>query len=134
MRDKQKYVVEENVEFAGEKIRVKRVVVAGSAEESELAAKAAAQKKKDSLAKLVESLTEKKEISTLEKTKIDWAQDKEFAGDAAELEKAAKDGYLSKQSFLNTTAEKQALNDRQQRAVLRQRAAAAQGAGNSIFR
>lgn len=125
IKDKSKYIVEEEVEFAGERIKVRRILQVGSREE-QLYKRRMAQK--DSLAQIVSELKGKKELSTLDKTKIDWEQDKELQGDAEELARLAKGGYLARQEFLINALERRSEHDREVQAILLYKQAAAERA------
>jgi hypothetical protein len=98
-----KYVVEEEVDYAGEKVMVKRVLQKGTADEAAYLRRLKKRKEGDNLAALVQSLNGPRNMSTLDKSRIDWALDKQIEGDADDLDKERKDGFLSKQAFLAET-------------------------------
>mmetsp|Transcript_37238 Transcript_37238/g.60306 ORF Transcript_37238/g.60306 Transcript_37238/m.60306 type:complete len:279 (+) Transcript_37238:88-924(+) len=56
-----------------------------------------------SLDKLVAGLSQKKTISTLEKSRMDWSSFKSNEGIEDELKQYTKNGYLDKQDFLKRT-------------------------------
>lgn len=92
-----KIVVKEVTSYAGETIEITKTVLKGSKEADRLGVG----KKKDNLAALVASLSSKKEMNTLAKTRVDWDISKELEGDAEELKKFTKNGYVEKMSFLS---------------------------------
>jgi hypothetical protein len=91
-----KVVVKQVFDYAGETVVVERAVDKDSKE----AAKALA--KKGNLDDILETLNNKKKMSTMGKSKLDWDRFKEKEGIAEELEQAtkSKDSYLERQDFL----------------------------------
>ena len=90
--------MKEITSYAGETMEITKTILKGSIEDK-LRQKAS----KDNLATLVASLTAKKSMSTLAKSAVDWQISKDEEGDSAELEKAAKNGYVDKLAFLAKT-------------------------------
>jgi hypothetical protein len=84
--------------------RITKTIIRGSIADKQRLARLS---KTDSLTALVASLTAKKQMSTLDKTRVDWDISKEEEGDAADLEKASKNGYVEKMAFLAKTDAKQ---------------------------
>lgn len=70
--------------------------------------------KKSGLDKLLEKL-QKKQESTIKKSKKDWEEFKEMTGIKEEVERAAKDGYLGKKEFLERTELREFERDRELR-------------------
>lgn len=102
-----KVKVIEEMQFAGEIVKVEKEVPADSKE-------AASQSKPSGLAGkprlgvqglLNDLLGKKKKLSTLEKSKLDWENYKKAHGIAEDLQNhnRGKDGYLEKQAFLQRT-------------------------------
>ncbi len=103
-------VIQQKYDYAGEVVTIAKVVDATSAE-------AAKHRAKDNLDDILESLTGKKKITTMGKSKLDWDRFKDKAGITEELEQAAKskDGYLAKQQFLEEANYKQFERERDER-------------------
>jgi hypothetical protein len=74
---------------------------------------------------LVASLSAKKSLSTLDKSRVDWDVSKEEVGDSAELEAAAKgkDSYTQRMQFLAQTDARQFELEKAARDVQRREAA-----------
>jgi hypothetical protein len=87
--------VKELSRFAGETIEVTKTMVKGSAAEKRYSAG-----RKDNLDQILASLTGKKSLNTLDKTKLDWEKDKGLEGDAEQLKQFTKNGFVAKQQFL----------------------------------
>lgn len=85
--------VTEVKDFAGQKVEVTKQVVKGSREAQGL-------KAKKGLDAVLAALKGPNKMSTMTKSQIDWDKDKAAEGDADELRQYTKDGYLTKQKFL----------------------------------
>lgn len=97
----------EEMQFAGETVKVEKEVPADS---KEAAAQSKAPGPSGKPRRGVESLlselfNKKKKLSTLEKSKLDWENYKKTHGIAEDLQNhnRGKDGYLEKQAFLQRT-------------------------------
>jgi Bucentaur or craniofacial development len=115
--------VNEEFDFAGEKVVVKRMVEQTAVNESNDAERrgtkrAAPQnataskplarvRNKSRLNDIVGALNRKKKMSTMAKSKFDWSTFKEQAGIEDELKHSAHTGYLDTQSFLQRTEQRQ---------------------------
>eukprot|EP01104_Vermistella_antarctica_P012078 TRINITY_DN3435_c0_g1_i1.p1 TRINITY_DN3435_c0_g1~~TRINITY_DN3435_c0_g1_i1.p1 ORF type:complete len:386 (+),score=75.22 TRINITY_DN3435_c0_g1_i1:84-1241(+) len=80
-------VVEEEYEFAGEKVKIKKTVASGAPKARGLDA-------------MLDSLQNKKKLSTMGKSQHDWDQFKDVNDLHDDLNKNTKDGYLGKVAFL----------------------------------
>jgi len=89
----------ETKQYAGQTIRTNRKIIKGSIEEKIFQQQVEANKKRSNLDNILQELGGKKEISTLEKSRLDWANSKEEYGDE-ELARYKGSGYLDKQKFL----------------------------------
>lgn len=114
----EKIVVKELTSYAGESIEITRTIVRGSAADK-------GRHKGDNLAALVASLSAKRGMSTLDKSRVDWDMSKAEEGDSAELEAAAKSGYVDKMAFLAKTDARQFEIEKAARDVKRREAAKA---------
>ena len=56
-----------------------------------------------------------KQMTTFDKSKIDWERDKATVGDEHELAQARKNGFLDKVNFLNRVDENQFEREREER-------------------
>ena len=83
--------------YAGEMIEVKQELVKGSEAERRYKAAHAA---KDNLSQIVDSLTGKRSLNTLDKSRVDWSENKRIVGDQQELKQFTKDGFVERQAFL----------------------------------
>ena len=83
--------------YAGQSLAVTRTLIKGSAEE-----KAHRAARQDNLASLVSSLSAKKGINTLEKSRLDWSVSKAEEGDEEELKAfvGSKDALVDRMAFL----------------------------------
>eukprot|EP00457_Paulinella_chromatophora_P007166 gb/GEZN01007187.1/.p1 GENE.gb/GEZN01007187.1/~~gb/GEZN01007187.1/.p1 ORF type:complete len:388 (-),score=135.17 gb/GEZN01007187.1/:364-1527(-) len=96
-------VVTELKEYAGKTVSLRRKIVKGSHLEEEFRKERVKQQKQEgNLGNLLAHLTKSKTITTLEKSRIDWQEDKVVEGDEHDLEQHSKsaNSYISKQEFL----------------------------------
>ena len=93
----ERVVVTDFTSYAGEALAVTRTLIKGSADER--AYRAA---RRDPLAALVSSLGAKREINTLEKSRLDWSRSKAEEGDEEELKAFvdSKDALVDRMAFL----------------------------------
>jgi len=128
-----KVEITESYDFAGEEIKVKKLVDAKSLEKPEKPketdtngststsglTKVASGLKRGAavsgLSGVLGSLEKKKKISVLDKSKLDWNSYKDDAGLEDELKSNRNAGYLDKQEFLQRVDYKQWENEREMR-------------------
>lgn len=128
-----KRTITEIFEFAGEKVEVKKVV---DVDQNQTSAKTdLAGRKSDTsrggirrgvgegLGSILDQLGKPKQITTLEKTKIDWSTFKEKEGIDEELQtfNKGKEGYLERQDFLQRTDLRQFEIEKSQRTTARRK-------------
>jgi mevalonate kinase len=89
-------VVHKEIEFAGERVSVATTLDKDSAE----AKKIVAQGKPSGLDTVLSQWTQLKQMTTFDKSKVDWERDKAVVGDEHELAQARKNGFLEKAQFL----------------------------------
>eukprot|EP00163_Fabomonas_tropica_P007321 TRINITY_DN1703_c0_g1_i2.p1 TRINITY_DN1703_c0_g1~~TRINITY_DN1703_c0_g1_i2.p1 ORF type:complete len:292 (+),score=73.72 TRINITY_DN1703_c0_g1_i2:240-1115(+) len=90
-------VIKETYDFAGRKVEVEKAVAANS----HAAKKFSAKQGGSGIDKLLASLGKKKQMTTTTKSRLDWEKHTIETGTKADLQNAAKDGYLEKQAFLS---------------------------------
>eukprot|EP00636_Phaeomonas_parva_P001077 CAMPEP_0118857720 /NCGR_PEP_ID=MMETSP1163-20130328/4671_1 /TAXON_ID=124430 /ORGANISM="Phaeomonas parva, Strain CCMP2877" /LENGTH=309 /DNA_ID=CAMNT_0006791059 /DNA_START=232 /DNA_END=1161 /DNA_ORIENTATION=+ len=118
----EKVQITQSVKFAGEMTTVTKTVDAHSAEAK---AASAPKKAKTGLESVLDEMKGPKTISTLEKTSVDWDGYKEEHKLNDSLADASKDGYLTRQDFLQRVDARTFENEKAARAVDRAKAAAA---------
>jgi hypothetical protein len=121
-REKQ-MVVHKEIEFAGERVSVATTLDKDSAE----AKKIVAQGKPSGLDTVLSQWTQLKQMTTFDKSKVDWERDKAVVGDEHELAQARKNGFLEKAQFLKQVDQNQYEREREERlrlAASRHRSAA----------
>jgi hypothetical protein len=101
--------VVKTVEFAGEKVSLAQTLDKDSTEAKKHAARSSG------LDKVLAQWDQLKQMTTFDKSKVDWEQDKQVQGDEHELAQARKNGFLDKMHFLNRVDQKQFEIEREER-------------------
>eukprot|EP00808_Paulinella_micropora_P012236 g23316.t1 len=95
--------VTELKEYAGKTVTLRRTIAKGSAHEEEFKKQRKEQEKAEgNLGNLLAHLTKSKTINTVEKSRVDWEEDKRVEGDGQELTQHTRSthSYISQQEFL----------------------------------
>ena len=106
-----KIQISETYKYAGKEVVIEREVDANS----QFAQEHQKKQKKTGLDKLLDDIKGPQNLSTVGKSNMDWKDYKKEKGLDEELEIAAKDGYISKQEFLQRVDHRQFEQERDDR-------------------